>query len=46
MAEQIASTFNLFLKRHGLDRPRAALNEKAFRPPAEVDGQGGLFSRA
>ena len=39
-ADQIAKTFRLFAKRHGLDRPRTPSNTAAFRRPGE---QAGLF---
>lgn len=43
MAEQIAATFRVFAKKHGLDKGRGKLNEGAFVPPKSFDGQLGLF---
>ena len=43
MAQQIAATFRLFAKKHGLDKQRHALNEEAFRRPA-LGGQAELFA--
>jgi len=42
-ADQLAQTFRVFTKRHGLDRPHAPINTAAFlRPPVPGD-QLGLF---
>jgi DNA repair photolyase len=41
-AEQIARTFRLFKRRHGLDVPRGELSSAGFRRPLER-GQMGLF---
>lgn len=43
MAQQIAATFRLFAKRHGLNQHRQALNEEAFRRPLR-GGQTELFA--
>jgi DNA repair photolyase len=43
MAEQIAQTFRVFAKRHGLDHEQPPLNREAFRPPRIADGQLPLF---
>jgi DNA repair photolyase len=42
MAEQIRATFELFARRHGLDRPSPPLSSAAFRPP-ERGGQLRLY---
>ncbi len=44
IAEQIRQTFEIFRRRHGLDRPLPGLSSESFRPPAPRDGQLGLFS--
>ena len=44
IADQIAATFKLFTRRHGLDKPRPSPNTAAFRRPTLADqGQFGLF---
>jgi DNA repair photolyase len=43
IAEQIAQTFKIFAKRHGLDRPIEPLNAADFRPPRPTSGQRQLF---
>lgn len=43
IASQIRDTFQLFAARHGFNKQRRSLNEKAFRPPSSIDGQLGLF---
>lgn len=43
MAQQIAATFRLFARKHGLDRPIHALNQEAFRRPS-LGGQTELFA--
>ncbi len=42
-AEQIAQTFEVFAKKHGLDRPLPALDHTQFRPPKPQSGQLRLF---
>ena len=42
LASQIRSTFELFSRRHGLDRAMEPLSGASFRPPM-LDGQLGLF---
>lgn len=46
IAEQIRQTFEIFRRRHGLDRPLPALCSDSFRPPERPGGQLGLFSAA
>jgi DNA repair photolyase len=43
MAEQIAQTFRVFVKKHGLDRPSPPLDTTQFRPPVSSSGQLRLF---
>lgn len=43
IAEQIAKTFRLFARKHGLDRRMPALDFTQFRPPASKSGQLRLF---
>ncbi|MBX3389163.1 MAG: PA0069 family radical SAM protein [Phycisphaeraceae bacterium] len=43
LAKQIADTFRLFSKKHGLTGRHSALNEEAFRRPT-LDGQATLFA--
>jgi DNA repair photolyase len=43
IAEQIAQTFQVFAKRHGLDQRLGPLNAEAFRPPRATSGQLELF---
>ena len=42
-AEQIRRTFEVFAKKHQLDRPLPKLNESQFRPPRPASGQLRLF---
>jgi DNA repair photolyase len=42
-AEQIAQTFKVFAKKHGLDRPLPPLDNSRFRPPKLHGGQLRLF---
>ena len=42
-AEQVAQTFKVFAKRHGLDGPLPALNTDAFRTDVAEGGQLGLW---
>lgn len=42
-AEQIAATFAVFAKRHGLDAPHPPLNAESFIPPKPATGQRSLF---
>ena len=42
-AEQIAATFKVFKKKHGLDRGLPSLDPSQFRPPATPTGQRSLF---
>ncbi|MEC9372410.1 MAG: radical SAM protein, partial [Planctomycetota bacterium] len=43
IAEQIAATFKLFARRHGLDGESEGLSSESFRPPKQVEGQYSLF---
>jgi DNA repair photolyase len=43
IAEQIAQSFKVFAKRHGLDRRMEPLNAADFRPPRTTNGQLSLF---
>ncbi|MEX0703400.1 MAG: PA0069 family radical SAM protein [Planctomycetales bacterium] len=43
LAEQIARTFRVFARRHGLDRETAPLDTSLFRRPAGAAGQKRLF---
>jgi DNA repair photolyase len=43
MAEQIQRTFEVFARKHGLDRRLPPLDTTQFRPPASSSGQGWLF---
>jgi DNA repair photolyase len=43
LAEQIAATFRVFAKRHGLDRNPKPLDASGFRPPVPPSGQLSLF---
>lgn len=43
IAEQIAQTFKVFTKKHGLDERLGPLNYEDFRPPRPVNGQLNLF---
>jgi len=42
-ADQIAQTFKVFAKKHGLDQPLPALDHTQFRPPQQHSGQMRLF---
>jgi DNA repair photolyase len=42
-AEGISRTFQIFRKKHGLDRPLAALDHSKFTPPQPTSGQLRLF---
>ena len=42
-ADQIAQTFKVFSKRHGLTNPREPLDSSQFRPPRDPHGQLRLF---
>jgi DNA repair photolyase len=42
-ARQIAQTFRVFAKKHGLDRPLEELDSTQFRPPRLPSGQMRLF---
>jgi DNA repair photolyase len=42
-AEQIASTFKVFKKKHGLDGELPPLDYSLFRPPRAAGGQMQLF---
>jgi DNA repair photolyase len=42
-AEGIARTFEIFRKKHGLDRPFAPLDHSQFMPPRPTTGQMRLF---
>ncbi len=42
-AEQIAQSFKVFTKKHGLDRPQSPLDTTRFRPPRPASGQMRLF---
>ena len=42
-AEQIAATFKVFKKKHGLDRGLPSLDLSQFRPPVAPSGQRSLF---
>lgn len=42
-AEQIAQTFQVFVRKHGLDRPEPELDYTQFRPPTTSAGQRRLF---
>ena len=41
--ESIANTFDVFVKKLGLDRPWEELDTTQFRPPELVAGQRRLF---
>ena len=43
IAEQIADTFRLFRRKHGLDQPMSELDFTQFRPPKTTSGQLRLF---
>jgi DNA repair photolyase len=43
IADQIAQTFKVFTKKHGLDAKLGALNTTDFRPPRPTSGQLNLF---
>lgn len=43
IAQQIQRTFEVFRKKHGLDRPQPPLDSSQFRPPAPTSGQLRLF---
>ncbi len=43
VAKQIAQTFRVFSRRHGLDRPGTKINATAFVRPTARDGQAWLF---
>jgi DNA repair photolyase len=43
IAEQIANTFRVFARRHGLDRNPEPLDFTGFRPPRPTSGQLSLF---
>lgn len=42
-ADQIAATFKVFARRYGLDKPRAAIDTRAFVRPRRDRGQMDLF---
>jgi hypothetical protein len=43
IADQIGTMFRLFVRKHGLDGPMAALDASGFVPPKSKSGQLRLF---